>query len=336
MSPRATSITCSPRPIASTPHERRPCIGSPDAETRPSARRGDLTLVPPVAQMRAAMGDRQEERTELLADPAMHAAIRKVLRARGVPREDVDDLLGEVIAEAMTNERLPLADREQDRLYLGQCARHKAIDHARARKRQSARLVSPDDDMPAPETVTMEQRLFASRLFDFSKAHFPRTHVWLSRFAVDGESQASIAQDAQVAESRVRGEISDIRRTLQRLAVVTAAAVIVLLVGMRLLRLPGGHRIGGGEEIAHSTTPPAPPVPSIAPTPSVENPDVRLAAALRDRARREVDRGDWDLAFGDLQKAYRLDSAGETPEMKSLRFEARDRFNSFDAKPHRP
>jgi DNA-directed RNA polymerase specialized sigma24 family protein len=295
-----------------------------------------LTLAPTVAQMRAAMGDRHEERKELLADPAMHGAIRKVLRARGVPREDVDDLLGEVIAEAMTNERLPLADQEQDRLYLGQCARHKAIDHARARKRRSARLVTPDDDMPAPETLTMEKRLLASRLFDFSKAHFPRTHVWLSRFAVDGESQASIAQDARVAESRVRAEISDIRRTLQRLAVVTAAAVIVLLIGLRLLRLPGGHRIRGGEEIAHSGKPPAPPVPSVVPRPSAENPDGALAAALRERARREIDRGDWDLASGDLQKAYELDSAGETPEMKSLRLHSRDRTEMLEAKPHRP
>ncbi len=336
MTPRAISITCPPRSITSTLHERRAGTYSFSADTTPSELRGDLTLAPAVAQMRAAMGDRPEERKELLADPAMHGAIRKVLRARGVPHEDVEDLLGEVIAEAMTNERLPLADREQDRLYLGQCARHKAIDHARARKRRSARLVTPDDDMPAPEPLTMEQRLFASRLFDFSKAHFPRTHVWLSRFAVDGESQASIAQDAHVAESRVSAEISDIRRTLRKLAVVTVAAVIVLLIGMRLLRLPGGHRIGGGEEIAHSSKPPAPSVPSVAPRPSAENPDMTLAAALRERARREIDRGDWDLASGDLQKAYELDSAGETPEMKSLRLEAHDRINELEAKPHRP
>jgi DNA-directed RNA polymerase specialized sigma24 family protein len=335
MTPRAISIACPPRRLTSTLRQGSARSGSNSQQARPLAVRGDLTLVPPLAEI-AAMGDRQAARKELLADPAMHGEIRKVLRARGVPREDIEDLLGEVVAEAMTNERLPLADREQDRLYLGQCARHKAIDHARARKRRSTRLVSPDDDMPAPEPLTMEQRLFAARLFDFSKAHFPRTHVWLSRFAVEGESQAAIAQDARVAESRVRAEISDIRRTLQRLAVVTAAAVIVLLVGLRLLRLPGGHRVGGGEPIAQSAKPPAAPVPSVAPAPSAENPDVKLAAALRERARREIDRGDWDLASGNLEKAYELDSAGETPEMKTLRLEARDRTDNSEAKPYRP
>ena len=51
--------------------------------------------------------------------------------------------------------------------------------------------------------------------------------------------------------------------------------------------------------------------------------------------------GNWQIsqayqASGDLQKAYELDSAGETPEMKSLRLEAHDRTNDPEAKPHRP
>src|SRR5271170_7423156 len=84
MTPRAVSIVCAPRPLTSTLHQASARPGSNSQQTRPLAVRGDLTLVPPLAEM-AAMGDRQAERKELLGDPAIHGAIRK---AR-FPRTDV-------------------------------------------------------------------------------------------------------------------------------------------------------------------------------------------------------------------------------------------------------
>src|SRR6202044_2832987 len=80
-------------------------------------------------------GTDPERRRKILADPKVHKAIRAVARLRGVSSDQVDDILGEVCADALEDAKLPLGDAEQARLYLCGMARFKAVDLARQRKR---------------------------------------------------------------------------------------------------------------------------------------------------------------------------------------------------------
>jgi DNA-directed RNA polymerase specialized sigma24 family protein len=284
----------------------------------------------------APLVERDARRDQILSDPAIHKEIRKVARIRNVPASEIDDVLQDVLKDACVDPGLPLEDRDAARRYLGVCARNKSVDRERARRRRRARFVAADDEMAAPGALSMEDRAMAWKLFKESKERFPRTHAWFERFALEGESDAAIAQEASVSPSRVRAAVSEVRLWLRGYGVVTATAVVILLLGLRLLRLPGGHRVDHSGDIAHSASaqPPAPPVaPPVAP--SAQSVDVREALDLRDLARHEADIGQWDRAFVHLARANELDPQGETPELQDLLQKASDKIETLHAKPRR-
>jgi DNA-directed RNA polymerase specialized sigma24 family protein len=168
-------------------------------------------------------------RDQILSDPEIHKEIRKVARIRNVPASEIDDVLQDVLKEACVDPGLPLEDRDAARRYLGVCARNKSVDRERARRRRRARFVPADDEMAAPGALSMEERATAWRLFEESKERFPRTHAWFERFALEGESDVAIAQEANVSPSRVRAAVSEVRLWLRGYGVVTAAAVVIEL-----------------------------------------------------------------------------------------------------------
>lgn len=272
-------------------------------------------------------------RRKVLADPALHKAVLGIIRLRGVPEFDAHDILNDVIEAACQDPNLPLDDFEQTRIYVGAIARHKSIDRARARKRQKDRIVETDESTPGADSASIEDRILASRLLEEGRTRYPRTHAWFERFAVWGHSQAQIAADAKVSTGYVSSEIYNIRRTLRAFALAGIAAALLLAFALRKWIAPGSVN---HEPIANSATsaPPPPPVPS-APPVSVKPATPPEAVALRQRARDEFDRGQWDLAASDFKKADNLDPDGATAQDIEMRRESNVKLDELWGKPLR-
>jgi DNA-directed RNA polymerase specialized sigma24 family protein len=251
-----------------------------------------------------------ERRRRILSDPKIHAAIRAIARLRGVPNTELDDVVHEVIADACTDENVPLDDVDHARRYLRACCRHKAIDRARARIRDRERLVSPDDHAPAVESVTLEDRAVAWGLIDACKRLFPATHEWFERAVLQEESQASIAAEMRVSPGRVRREVSAIRRSLRTFGTV-AAATILIAIGMR----SWSEEFFGGRDVVTKAKKDAAPV------------------VLRERAGRECAHEEWAACAADLMKASALDPAGDTPPLRQLLETAQRKVHELDATP---
>ncbi len=260
-----------------------------------------------------AMPEGNDPRREaLLTDAAIVKSIRSVLYLRGVLRQDIDDLLQQVLAEAWTSRALPLDDREEARRYLCGMARFKAIDAAHRRKNRpdSIEWLSASDriahDMP------VDERVMVHGLVDKLTEKFPRTFSWFVRSELDEEPHAEIALEAQLSPGYVRSEVAQVRRSARAMALAmgfTALVLLVLFIGVRALL-----RLGEPEPIAH---------PNIAP---YEAHDLRLRAAS------ECDAGEWKTCADDLDQANALDPAGDTDALRGLRETARQHL----ARPPQP
>jgi DNA-directed RNA polymerase specialized sigma24 family protein len=312
-----------------------PLAANTNDEPAPISERRLIVLLTPRTgrgDTRLAMDDVDDaRRRKVLADPALHKAILGIARQRGVPDSDASDVLNDVIEAACKDSNVPLEDFEQTRMYLNAMARHKSIDRARGRKKHMERHVEADDETPGADAATIEKRVLASRLVEEGRNLYPRTHHWFERFAIFGESHAEIAADVKASPARVRHEVSDIRRTLRRVALAGVAAIVVLALGLHKWRRPGTEN---HDPLAHSATgaPRTPPVPSAPPSNAKPTPPPE-AVALRQRAREELARGQWDLCLADIIKAVDLDPSGATPEDAEIMRKANDKLNVPEAKP---
>jgi len=296
-------------PVGSTPPASALVARSPRRE-----RRAMLTAVPSPgdSHVSAAAMDDDERRKKILSDPALHEAIRKVIRLRGVPRQDVEDILNAVIADAHDDPGLPLNDPEAARHRLCGTARHKSIDDARARKRTKARVVQPGPEMPEPHPLRPEDQVLARSLAEHGKKRFPLTFSWFERSRVHGESPASIAADAKVSAGYVRHELSNIGRAL-RAVTAAAAAIFVVVFGVRQWKLYNEPVSVGHGRAA---------------------PDAR-ATALREVAKGECANEQWAACLRDLNKANEIDPANQTRELWELRAKAEQKVHEQDAAPGR-
>ena len=277
-------------------------------------RLGVLTAVPSLgnSHVSAAVMNDDERRKKILSDPALHEAIRKVIRLRGVPLQDVEDILNAVIADASDDPGLPLNDPEAARHRLCGTARHKSIDDARGRKRTKARVVQPGPEMPEPHPLRPEEQVLARSLAEHGKKRFPLTFSWFERSRVHGESPASIAADAKVSAGYVRHELSNIGRAL-RAVTAAAAAIFVLVMGVRQWKLYNEPvSVGHGRP----------------------EPDPR-ATALREVAKGECANEQWAACLKDLNKANEIDPANQTRELWELRAKAQQKVSEQDASPGR-
>ncbi|HZU82316.1 MAG TPA: hypothetical protein VE987_05345, partial [Polyangiaceae bacterium] len=220
---------------------------------------------------------------------------------------DVDDLLQEVLAAACADDRVPV-DPDDARRYLNACCRHRAVDKARARKRRERREAPADPDELARASSSAEDRVLARRLLEVGRTMFPRTHHWLERSAIGGESQASLAAEARVSPGHVRHEVSGIRRRLRAFALAAGAlAVLALLLHMHFhARLRGAGRRS----------------PETAPE--------RAAEQLRLRAQAECAERRWRACAADLDEAARLDPDGDTLYLHELRDDADRQWRTLD------
>ncbi len=246
-------------------------------------------------------------RRALLADPAMHESLRTVIRLRGVPRQDVDDVLHVVLAEMMADEALPVHDREQARKYMGKCARRRSVDHARSRTRRARREVDADERLrggASPEDMVM-----LSHLVREGQARYPIAFAWWVRFVVHGEPQNEIARSAGVHADHVQHTIAAVRDHLRRFGSVTVIVLMFLAGWWSSARRPGPR----GEPLPELSS--ARPDDTLAPPAS----PLDVARSLRARAEQEAAAGDWASAAHDLDDARQVDPSGETPEVLELR-----------------
>jgi hypothetical protein len=127
-------------------------------------------------------------RDAILSDPAILDSVQAVVRKRGVPEEDVQDIVQDVIEAACEDASLPLDDKDHARMYLCGCARYKSIDHARVRTRESQRRDDTDlDDLRSPG-VSVEDHTLAREL---PRTRRERVLCWPLERVLDG-SRSSI------------------------------------------------------------------------------------------------------------------------------------------------
>jgi hypothetical protein len=149
------------------------------------------------------------------------------------------------------------------------------------------------------------------------------THLGAGASGPDG-GVAYDAGGAPSAPGRVLAPKGGMWRRLPResFAYAAAAAVIAVLAAtaMHLFQAPDVAKPlpPDPNDPTHQKPPPVPQ----GPTP--EDP-ARVASELRQRAKAECDRGEWDACLGDLADASAKDAAGETSEWKALREKARAR-----------
>jgi DNA-directed RNA polymerase specialized sigma24 family protein len=246
-------------------------------------------------------------RRAILSDREIHGAIRWVIRVRGVPTFDVDEVLDSVIEDAMEDANLPLADRDQARMYLVACARNKSIDEARGRIRRNERDVSTEEEpLETEEALPQDRAALAARLFREGQSRFPRTFSWFWRHAIHGESLVSIAVEHNVSPGHVRHEVYRIRHTLNAFSTLVVAFAAWSLI--HTWTLPHRERF----ERRHEVSKPCPVLVAD------DAPPAERAAELRERASERFAARDWDGVVADLDAARRIDPAGDTDAWKTL------------------
>lgn len=249
-------------------------------------------------------------RKALLNDRAMHRYIRAIARARGVPFQDVDDMLGTVIAEAMVAPDLPLDDPEQTRKFLGAVTRRRCVDEARRRKRarkRSDEIVDDErEDSAAPKA---DDVLMLERVIEYMYATFPAKHVeWVRAYLAAGETAEEIAQREKVAAGYVRARISKIRAAVAKVTATVVAVIAGLFFGPSV-RLP-------------QPTPDTTQWSSIAPKPRTVAPRPPQAYPLRLKAWKECRFENWSECLGYFEQADTIDPAGASPEEKAMQDDA--------------
>jgi DNA-directed RNA polymerase specialized sigma24 family protein len=271
-------------------------------------------------------------RRQILSDRKVHESIRTIARRRGMPEQEVDDILDTVIADAMEDGSLPLDDREEAKRYLDACARNKSIDEGRKRARRSMREVPVDESTMAAEELPSDERVRAARLVEEGEKRFPRAFGWFLRNLFGGETHVQIALEANVSPAHVRKEVSRVRHALQGLGTLVAACIVVLFA-LHHRRAPGGLPVDHDDlATTASTAPMTPPPPSSA----VPKTPVEEGRALRLEARQLCDEGEWELCRYEIARARDLDPDGHTPEDQKLSDQATKKLGEQFAKPRPP
>lgn len=282
-----------------------------------------------------AVSDDDKRRRQLLADPEIHKAVRVVLRRRGVALDQVDDILNELLEDALRNlAALPL-DPEGARLYLCGGGRFKAIDDAHDRKKEldhRAKVTTKDPDTRSP---SLDDLVHARAILDEGKKRFPRWIDWFLRHELGGESHGEIAASVNRSPETVRKAIKSMQEALasadkRKVSVVIVATLLALAFGM-----DRWHRISNVSWDDQLSTTAKPHEPRS------DEPRVRQlnpyddAGSLRTMAKQECRLGQWDLCKYHLHLADSLDPDGQTLEIVELEGLAQQKLDSMPAKPGR-
>jgi DNA-directed RNA polymerase specialized sigma24 family protein len=273
-------------------------------------------------------------RFELLSDPSLLEHLRKVARLRGMQRADVDDVMNQVLMEALTDPNLPRTAGEI-RKWLGVAARNKSVDTHRRHQRAPASLDTQiDPKRPATSAPTgaaqhgdveslVADAAQLERLLALAAKRHPKAVGWAKRRYLDRDSVADIVEDARVDERTVRAGIQKVLAYCAALA-SSGIAMVLLFVGLQTMFLHPAFLVQDETATWMSTPTSRDRAPKIQHDPG--------PAYWRDRAREAIAAGRPDLAAAYLQTAQRL-QPDETAAEKQLREQMEDAARRMFSKP---
>jgi DNA-directed RNA polymerase specialized sigma24 family protein len=248
--------------------------------------------------------ERKRIREKVLADVKTHAAIRKVLRLRGVPESEVDDVLQDVLEAAARAEGLPTGSEEEGRQYVVGIARYQAIDHAHEREARPDKVSFENLPASTPATggASIEDRDLVRKAVGKAMAENPRKVEMYLRSELHGESHAQLAREQNISAGRARSYASQGGFTLRASIRALGGGVAVFLLvigGVAFLR-----RAMEGNEVAKSPR--------------------QYAIEMRESARRECAKSAWRACAEELRRAAEADPDGDTPELRAMRRSAEE------------
>ncbi len=194
----------------------------------------------------------------LLAAPTLHADLRRMVRRR-VPERDVDDVIQEVLCDALASNVPASCPRDIARWVMA-IARHKIADYHRRAVREP--LVAAQDHEPSASPTDVEDRELLGLAVREARRE-PRggeTLEWIFR-EVDGETLVDIARKDDVAHAAARQRVSRLRKRLRAALLFAATLGVVAAACWSSLRDDGS-----APPIAIVPDATAPTVPTPAPT----------------------------------------------------------------------
>jgi DNA-directed RNA polymerase specialized sigma24 family protein len=265
-------------------------------------------------------------RNKLLSDPELTASVKRVLRARGVEPQDLDDKSQDTLLSAFRAANLP-STKPEARQYVHAVARYTAIDWADERAQDPIQIafatrpdavradeegdganrdgadleaITAEATTPHAEEEAREAAELARKVVERVAHRHPRAFRLFWRAKVLGEPETDLAAQERVSAGRLRKQVSDARKwmheTVQELTTVLAVVFVLIGIGRSLMQ-----RREMQEPLPDSRT--AAPQ---GPTPLGE------AARLRHHAFEACDAGRWNECVQFLDDARRLDSPGDT------------------------
>jgi DNA-directed RNA polymerase specialized sigma24 family protein len=281
-----------------------------DEDEAKSAENGDETRVDgdadPVDDERGPGPQTPESkafRIRVLDAPKTIGQIRKVLRAKGYPEEELDDGVQIVRTVAYFARKFPEGSVDDARRYTNGIARNTALKfHAgRKNKVETTSMEDLPTSLPAREGTSheaLETRDLVHKAVGRAMEKNPRKVELYLRSEVHGESKAELATEAGLSKGRMRSYVGEGRHAMwSEMKSLLGIAVILLVVGLVAVR-------NGKKDDGVATPPPVD------------------ASALRNRARDECAASQWKPCADHLQEANKVDPAGETDELRKLRLSA--------------
>jgi DNA-directed RNA polymerase specialized sigma24 family protein len=148
-----------------------------------------------------------------LADADVRRRIESIVRRR-VPADDVNDVVHQVVCDALASDLAPEDPAEVPRWLFG-VTRHKVADHHRASRRRATEALDPAQvaGRPTPlEARSLLREVIADAARD---ARGAETMRWIAREA-EGERLDELAREVALPAATVRQRVSRLRRWLQK------------------------------------------------------------------------------------------------------------------------
>jgi DNA-directed RNA polymerase specialized sigma24 family protein len=260
-----------------------------------------------------------------LVAPEVREAIGMVLRRRGVPAVDSEDLTQDVIERALRTARPPESQGECV-LLVRKIAKDLAIDtfkSARARGKYNAGPYENPDEAPARAPSAGEQRdpIDAARQLDVVEEQIRVGNITARQASILASSaldmpHAEIASELKLAPQTVRNELGAARRTVRQswAAYVATALFATIALWFWVSRQP---------KVAAPHIEPTAPTPSSSAPPASSSP-LGVAQEQRRGALHACDEKRWQPCLDGLDQAARLDPAGDAAlAVQKARAEAR-------------
>jgi DNA-directed RNA polymerase specialized sigma24 family protein len=268
--------------------------------------------------MISLMKDDRPRPPKPLAD--LRASISRILRARGVPEQELEDRCQAVFLEAHAAKRVPPTEPARTR-YIHGIARHVARKHRAALAGRSRELPYDEEESAVGVAAAPHDDIdLARRLHADAAARDPQGAEWLVRAKVHGEPETGIARQDGVPVDRVRKRISRLTATLRAssasLGVVASLFLVATFVSRWLVIARGPVDVSPPPVGYHG--------------PSGQPVGTREAAERLRREGLEACRaGRWALCVFELDEARKLEPVGvETPEVQRARRAAEDRLHA--------